>query len=131
MAKVLGIGGVFFVSPNPSRLAAWYRRVLGFEVEPWGGLAFEWQPSKTHLRATVWSPKPDAETFGPAKAPFMINLLVDDLDGLCRSLAKKRVKLDGAREDGEFGKFAWVVDPDGRRVELWEPPRRPRRVRRR
>jgi catechol 2,3-dioxygenase-like lactoylglutathione lyase family enzyme len=130
MAKVLGIGGVFFVSKNPRRLRAWYRRVLGFDVEAWGGLAFPWQVSKTHVRATIWSPGSDASNFGPSKAPFMINLLVDDLDGLVRTLPKKRVKLSGARQESEFGKFAWVVDPDGRKVELWEPPRHPPRRRR-
>lgn len=124
MAKVLGIGGVFFTSKNPKRLAAWYRRALGFEVEPWGGAVFPWKESTTHDRMTLWSPFSSGEYFKPSKLPVMLNLLVDDLDGLLASLKKKRIKVLPKREESEFGRFAWLMDPEGRKLELWEPPKK-------
>ena len=127
MAKVLGIGGVFFTSKNPKRLAAWYRRALGFEIEAWGGVAFPWKESATHQRATVWSPFSDGGSFKPSKLPFMLNLVVDDLDAMLASLKKKRIKVEPKRDDSEFGRFAWVMDPDGRKLELWEPPKKPKK----
>jgi len=131
MAKVLGIGGVFFTSKNPKRLAAWYRRALGFDIEPWGGAVFPWKESATHQRATLWSPFSDGGYFKPSKLPFMVNLVVDDLDALLASLKKKRVKVEPRREDSDFGRFAWVMDPEGRKLELWEPPRKAKPKRKR
>lgn len=124
MAKVLGVGGVFFVSKNPKKLAAWYRRALGFDITAWGGATFDWKESKTHQRTTVWSPFASGDYFKPSKAPFMINLLVDDLEGVLANLKKKRIKIEPKRDDSEFGKFAWVMDPEGRKIELWEPPKK-------
>jgi predicted enzyme related to lactoylglutathione lyase len=123
--RVLGVGGVFFRSPDPAKLATWYQQALGIAVESWGdtqGTSFS--PADMPPNAfTVWSVfADDTEYFGPSGQGCMINLVVDDLDA-----ALKRVALAGGevlpnREDADFGHFGWFVDPDGNRVELWEPP---------
>lgn len=129
MAKVLGIGGVFFKSKKPKVLAAWYRKHLGIDVQDWGGAAFPWAEAPGRRdAATAWCPF-DAKTkyFAPAKEPFLINYVVDDLDGLLAKLKKARVRIDPKGiEASDFGRFAWVFDPEGRKLELWEPPRRKR-----
>lgn len=123
--KAIGVGGVFFRSSNPAKLAAWYRDVLGMDIEEWGttfGNAFspEAMPKNSF---TVWSAfAADTTYFGNAKQSFMINLVVDDLD-----MALANVKASGAevvpeKEEQDYGRFGWVIDPDGNRVELWEPP---------
>jgi catechol 2,3-dioxygenase-like lactoylglutathione lyase family enzyme len=124
MAKVLGVGGIFFKSKNPKKLGAWYRKHLGFEIQPWGGAVFEWETKSPHQRFTVWSPFPEhSDQFKPSTEPFMVNLIVDDLEALVKKLRKARVKIDARGvEASEFGRFAWVMDPEGRKLELWEPP---------
>lgn len=123
--RVLGVGGVFFRSSDPGRLAAWYREVLGLEIENWGathGTSFS--PEAMPANAfTVWSAfAADTEYFGDRRQSFMINLVVDNLDA---ALAKVRAA-DGEvipeKEEHDFGRFGWFVDTDGNRVELWEPP---------
>lgn len=121
----LGVGGVFFRSNDPARLGAWYAQFLGLQVEAWGttqGTSFA--PADMPGNSfTVWSAfAADTEYFGPTGQAYMINLVVDDLDA-----ALVNVKAGGAdvleeREEHDFGKFGWFVDPDGNRVELWEPP---------
>ena len=123
--RVLGVGGVFFRSPDPAKLGAWYQETLGLGVEAWGdtrGTSFA--PADMPPNAfTVWSAfAKSTEYFGDPQQAFMINLVVDDLD-----LALARVRGAGAevleeREEADFGRFGWFVDPDGNRVELWEPP---------
>ena len=122
--KALGVGGVFFRSPDPERLAGWYRDTLGLAVEAWGathGTTFT-PAAMPSGGLTVWSVFPaETEYFGDSSQAFMINLVVDDLD-----LALERVERAGGevvpeRQD-DFGRFGWFVDPDGNRVELWEPP---------
>lgn len=123
--RVIGVGGVFFRSPDPKRLGDWYRETLDISVESWGdtrGTSFA--PADMPPNSfTVWSAfAQDTEYFGSCEQSFMINLVVDDLDA-----ALMRVKLAGGevleeREEADFGKFGWFVDPDGNRVELWEPP---------
>ncbi len=126
MAKVIGVGGVFFKSSNAKKLGAWYKKNLGVDVQDWGGASFQWEekPASAHQRFTVWSPFPkDTKFFAPSREPYMINFIVDDLDGVVKRLAKARIKIDPKGiEASEFGRFAWVVDPDGRKLELWEPP---------
>ena len=123
--KVLGIGGIFIRSADPARLGDWYAEHLGFQVESWGetrGTCFV--PDDMPEGAfTVWSAfRPDTEYFGETGQSFMINLVVDDLDtALERARAGGAEVLD-AREELDFGRFGWFVDPDGNRVELWEPP---------
>ena len=126
MAKVLGVGGVFFKSKNPKKLGAWYRKNLGVDVQPWGGATFQWETKQKtrHERFTVWSPFPaDTRHFRPSREPYMINFIFDDLDALLKKLRKARVKVDAKGiEASEYGRFAWVMDPEGRKLELWEPP---------
>ena len=118
MAKVLGIGGVFFKAEDGPGLRDWYARVLGFSVEDWGGVVF--QPSGRGYQ--VWSPfKADSDHFKPSAAPYMINLMVDNLDGVLAKAAAEGVEPTGRQDDESFGKFAWIMDPNGLKVELWEP----------
>jgi predicted enzyme related to lactoylglutathione lyase len=117
MAKVLGIGGVFFKAEDPQAVRDWYARVLGFEISQWGGV--EWpHPEAGQGNWTVFPTSSDY--FNPSTAPFMVNYVVEDLDGV---LAK--AKAEGAealgREDSEYGRFGWLMDPAGVKIELWEP----------
>ncbi|MCP4870663.1 MAG: VOC family protein [Proteobacteria bacterium] len=125
MQKVQGIGGIFIRAKNREGLARWYREHLGVPVdESWWGGSFEW--SKQHesgSAATVWSVFPtDTKYFGKAKPSFMINYRVADLDAMRTQLIERGCQVDEAVEESEFGRFGWVTDPEGNRVELWEPP---------
>lgn len=125
MAKITGIGGVFFKSPDPKALGDWYRQHLGLDVQDWGGTHFAWRahedPSRENF--TVWGPfSQDTGYFDPSERPFMVNLIVDDLDGMLRQLRDAGVTVDEHVEDSEFGRFGWFMDPDGTRIELWQPP---------
>jgi catechol 2,3-dioxygenase-like lactoylglutathione lyase family enzyme len=122
--RVLGLGGVFFKSPDKDRLSTWYGEHLGIQPD---GPTFSWlsreDPSKEHC--TVWSVFPaNSNYFEPSAAPFMINYIVDDLDALLAKLGERGVRIDAKREDHEYGRFAWIYDPDGNKIELWEPPAR-------
>ena len=123
MARVTGIGGVFIKSRDPKALAAWYAKHLGIQLNEWGGAAFQWSdevPATTGT--TAWSVFPeDTKHFGPGNQTAMIDYRVDDLDGLLEQLAAAGVTIDPKREEAGYGKFAWIVDPDGNRVELWQP----------
>lgn len=124
MAKVTGIGGVFFkAKTDPVALAAWYQAQLGLQLEPWGGAILRW-PADTAEDGgiTVWSvAKPDTSWFAPSEAPFMINYRVDDLDALLAKLLAAGVTIVKEKETHENGAFAWILDPDGNKLELWEP----------
>ena len=118
MAKVLGIGGVFFKASDPPAVRDWYARVLGFDVNAWGGVSGEGPP----VGQVNWSGHAaTTDYYDPSTQPFMVNYVVDDLEGV---LAK--AKAEGAeplgRQDDEFGRFAWLLDPAGVKIELWEPP---------
>ena len=117
MAKVLGVGGVFYRAPDAAAMRAWYARVLGFELESWGGMMFPPLP----MGVTVWSPfKADSTYFAPSERDMMINFVVDDLDGvLARAEAEGVPSLGGMDEDN--GRFAWLMDPWGWKIELWQP----------
>lgn len=120
MAKVLGLGGIFFKAADGAALGDWYRRVLGFEIQDgWGGTM--WPHPQQGF--TLWSPfKADTSYFEPSTQPFMINLIVDDLDGVLAKAEAAGVTPLG-REDGDpNGRFAWLLDPAGIKVELWQPP---------
>jgi predicted enzyme related to lactoylglutathione lyase len=127
MAKVTGLGGVFFKAEDPVRQYEWYEKHLGIQREVDGsGVVFHWREAGNPEQRgmTIWSIFPHhTQYFGPGKAPFMLNYRVDDLDALLTRLAAEGVEIDPKREDYEYGKFAWVVDPEGNRIELWEPPR--------
>src|SRR5215467_13180771 len=119
MGRVLCIGGVFLKSQDPDALRAWYRDMLGFEIHDWGGAQL-WAPDRSY---SVWSAfRADTTYFAPSARDFMINLRVDDLDGLLATLRAKGARVLDRREDGADGKFGYVVDPDGTLLELWQPP---------
>jgi predicted enzyme related to lactoylglutathione lyase len=126
MAKVTGIGGVFFKSKGDrAALAAWYRKHLGMELEDFGGAILRWPNDKAEDRGlTVWHvADKDSQWFSPSSSSFMINYRVDDLDGLLSQLRAAGVEVVGGPDSDETGKFAWIMDPDGNKVELWEPKR--------
>ena len=125
MKRVTGIGGVFFKSADPKRLSDWYKTHLGLNVEEWGGVAFQWanpdNPSGTGT--TIWNPfKADSSYFAPSNASFMINYRVDDLHALLAALRAEGCQVEDKVDESEYGKFGWVIDPDGNKIELWEPP---------
>ena len=125
MKRVTGIGGIFFKSKDPKALGEWYRTHLGIGVEEWGGAAFRWasaeNPSGTGT--TIWSPfKADSDYFAPSNASFMINYRVEDLDALLAQLRREGCAVDAKVDESEYGKFGWVMDPDGNKIELWQPP---------
>jgi predicted enzyme related to lactoylglutathione lyase len=127
MKYVTGIGGIFFKANDPEKLGEWYRKHLGLEVEEYGGVSFhENNASNTSPKRqafTIWSPfAADTEYFAPSEKPFMINFRVTDLDALLAELRSAGVQMEGKPEKSEFGYFGWVMDPEGNKIELWEPP---------
>lgn len=124
MAKVTGIGGVFFKGTNDhAALAEWYRDHLGLQLESWGGSILKWPDDpKPDGGLTVWTTAAaDTKWFAPSESSFMVNYRVDDLDGLLAQLKEAGVEAVGGPESHENGKFAWIMDPDGNKLELWEP----------
>lgn len=121
--RALGIGGVFFKSRDPKALCAWYAEHLGFDVSPYGFARFEWAPpTEAAAGYTLWTPFGDDTTYlRPSDKPFMLNLLVNDLEGLLARLRAAGVEVLDRRGDCEFGKFGYALDPDGTLLELWEP----------
>ena len=120
MAKVIGLGGIFLKAKDPDSLRAWYQRHLGFDVKPWGGVTL---PCDIPGGVTAWSLFPEStEYFAPSKAAFMVNYVVDDLHALLAALRAQGCEVDSKVEESEFGKFGWVMDPEGNRIELWQPP---------
>lgn len=125
MKRAIGIGGIFFKSDNPKELAAWYKKHLGINIEAWGGAVMKWPDMvKENPGAyTVWNAfKADTDYFSPSTNEFMVNFVVANLDALLPILKTEGVELVGEpMNDANFGKFAWIMDPEGRKVELWEP----------
>jgi len=124
MARVTGIGGVFFKSTGDnSALAAWYQKHLGMTLENFGGAILRWPGDKAEDKGlTVWQvAEKDSQWFSPSKSSFMINYRVDDLVELLAQLRADGVEIFSGPESYENGKFAWIMDPDGNKVELWEP----------
>jgi len=124
MKRVTGIGGVFFKAKDAPALRAWYQRHLGIDVQSWGGTAFTWTDSddKPTGGMTVWSVAPEtSKQFAPSAAAFMINYRVDDLHALVATLKGEGCDVLDV-QDSDDGKFAWLVDPEGNKVELWQPP---------
>ena len=126
MKHVLGVGGIFFKAEDPEKLGAWYKEHLGLEVEEYGGVTFrESKNTDAPVRQSylVWSPfAAETEYFAPSTKPFMINFRVADLDQLLAKLRLEGVTVDEKTEKSEFGYFGWAMDPEGNRIELWEPP---------
>ncbi|HVU36046.1 MAG TPA: VOC family protein [Opitutaceae bacterium] len=125
--RVTGIGGIFFKAKNPKKVQAWYAKHLKLPIDPqWGGCAFEWRELRAPKKkgATAWSAF-DAKTdyFRPSTKPFMINYRVANLKRVLADLKKEGVRVDPKIQESEFGKFGWVMDCEGNRIELWEPPK--------
>lgn len=124
MKRVTGIGGVFFKAKDAPALRAWYQKHLGIDVQVWGGAAFDWHDAEGRPVAgtTAWCIHPsDSDHFAPSAAAFMVNYRVADLRALVRVLKDEGCEVIDGTDDSEFGKFAWVIDPEGNKVELWEP----------
>jgi len=125
MPRVTGIGGIFFKAGDADALRGWYQCHLGLDVQSWGGTVFRWTDPAEAGRdgATVWNIFPEtSEYFAPSRAPFMINYRVQDLRRVLAELREEGCQVDDRVEESEFGKFGWVSDPEGNRLELWEPP---------
>ena len=125
MKRVTGIGGIFFQARDPALMHAWYKTHLGIDVQQWGGAAFTWadddgNPTKG---TTIWSVgKLGSDHFAPSTSTFMINYRVADLASLLTALRDEGCNVLDKMDDSEYGKFGWVIDPEGNKVELWQPP---------
>jgi catechol 2,3-dioxygenase-like lactoylglutathione lyase family enzyme len=120
--RILGIGGIFFKSANQQQMREWYGKHLGL-ADKGGEVMLPWRekdnPEKEQV--TVWAVFPgNTKYFEPGQA-FMVNYIVDDLDGLLERLQKEGVKIDPKRQNEDYGRFAWIYDPDGNKIELWQP----------
>jgi len=118
MERVLGVGGIFFKAKDPARLKAWYRDHLGVPSDEHGETVFSGQDPGAML---VWSPFPaDTKYFAPSESPFMINFRVKDLHAMLAQLRAAGATVDEKVQEEPYGKFGWVMDPEGNRIELWE-----------
>lgn len=125
MKRVTGIGGIFFKARDPVALRAWYRQHLGIDIQDWGGAAFRWVDAEGNPTAgtTVWNVSDVSnDYFAPSTSSFMVNYRVTDLHALIHQLRKEGCNVLDKVEESEYGKFGWVLDPEGNKVELWEPP---------
>ncbi|HZE89365.1 MAG TPA: VOC family protein [Verrucomicrobiae bacterium] len=124
--RVTGIGGVFFKAKDPALLGAWYRDHLGLDVQSWGGTSFPWRDTEEPKRkgSTAWCLFPATTNyFEPSAAPFMVNYRVADLDAVLAALRAEGCAVDARVEESDLGRFGWVMDPEGNRIELWQPPK--------
>ena len=125
MKRVTGIGGIFFKARDPVALGAWYKRHLGIDVQDWGGTAFRWtdEAGNPESGTTIWSVgSADGDPFAPSKSSFMVNYRVADLHSLLEALRGEGCSVLERTDDSEYGRFGWVIDPEGNKVELWQPP---------
>jgi len=122
-SRVTGIGGVFIKAKDPAMLRAWYKQHLGIDVQAWGGVAFRWADDSGHPipGTTSWFIG-DGKSFAPSTSSFMVNYRVADLDRLLAALRAEGCEVLEKTEQSEFGKFGWVMDPEGNKIELWQPP---------
>jgi predicted enzyme related to lactoylglutathione lyase len=124
MRRVTGIGGVFFHAKDPVALRAWYKQHLGIDVSEWGA-SFDWtdEAGNPVKGTTAWSINTaGGDSFAPSKSSFMINYRVENLVSLLAALREEGCNVLEKMDDSEYGKFGWVMDPEGNKVELWEPP---------
>jgi predicted enzyme related to lactoylglutathione lyase len=123
MKRVTGIGGIFFKSADPKTLGAWYRDHLGLEVTDWGGAVFPWGGPDSPPGMTIWSPfAQDTNYMEPGTPTNNNNFREADLDAMLAALRSEGCNVVDKTETSEQGKFGWVIDPEGNKVELWEPP---------
>jgi catechol 2,3-dioxygenase-like lactoylglutathione lyase family enzyme len=119
--RITGIGGVLFKAKDPKALAKWYRDVLGLPLEDWGGAVLRYD-APNHPPATAWNAFPaDTNHFEPSTAGFMINYAVDDMGAILTRLRANGVEILKEDDSDTYGHFAWILDPEGNKVELWEP----------
>ena len=119
--RVTGIGGIFFKTRDPIAVKNWYNKHLGFKTDQWGS-TFWWKDKNGNDCSTQWSPfKEDTDHFAPSEKEFMMNFRVENLEELLQELKEEGVEVIGKMESHEEGKFGWVMDPEGNKVELWEP----------
>ena len=123
MNRVIGIGGIFFKTKEPQKMRDWYKTHLGIPVEEWGW-SFKWKDlsNSENQGYTVWSPFLETTNyFQPSEKQFMVNFIVENLLELLEQLRKEDVQVMDKTEESEFGKFGWIMDPEGNKIELWEP----------
>jgi len=119
MARITGVGGIFFKARDPKALSAWYRDVLGLAIEDWGGAMLAYD-APGHPHVMVWTPFAlDSDYFAPSAQSFMVNFAVDDLDAMLAAIEAKGVKVL-SRQDDSNGRFAWIMDPENNKIELWQ-----------
>jgi predicted enzyme related to lactoylglutathione lyase len=121
--RVTGLGGVFFKTQNPDQIKEWYNKHLGIDAGPYGA-TFEWRQKDDPEKpgTTAWNPfKETTQYFSPSEKSFMINYRVDDLEKLLEALRSEGVEIVGDMQAEVYGKFAWIMDPEGNKIELWEP----------
>ena len=121
IGHITGVGGIFVKSKDPKALARWYRDVLGIQLESWGGATLRYD-APGHPPVLVWNVLSNASRYtDPSAREFMIDFAVDDLDAYLAKLSKRRVAILKREDGGPTGKFAWILDPDGTKIELWQP----------
>ncbi|MEM6343269.1 MAG: VOC family protein [Bacteroidota bacterium] len=123
MKRVTGIGGIFFKCDDPKKMKSWYNTHLGIQTDQYGGV-FRWKSATKEDQTcyTAWSPFSHKSTyFEPSKKEFMFNYRVDDLEALLAELKKEGITVVGEIETYPYGKFGWILDPEGNKIELWEP----------
>ncbi len=119
--RVTGLGGLFFKTKNPDKIKTWYGKHLGLPVDDYG-CTFWWKDKQENNCSTQWSPfKEDTNYFKPSKKQFMINFRVENLVELLKTLKEEGVTIVGEIEEYDYGKFGWILDPEGNKIELWEP----------
>jgi catechol 2,3-dioxygenase-like lactoylglutathione lyase family enzyme len=119
--RITGVGGVFVTSKDPKALAAWYRDVLGVALQPWGGATLSYD-APGHPPVLVWNAmSANSKYLAPSKREFMLDFAVDDLGAFLARLKAKGVTILKQEDGGDTGKFAWILDPDGAKIELWQP----------
>jgi catechol 2,3-dioxygenase-like lactoylglutathione lyase family enzyme len=124
MERVTGIGGIFFKAKDPQKLQRWYEKHLGVPADASGYVVFEGQTGSQ----TIWAPfAANTGYFKPSRAPFMFNYRVKNLERMLAQLRRAKCRVDDEVQESEFGKFGWVMDPEGNRIELWEPPKKKRK----
>lgn len=125
LGRITGVGGIFFKSKDPKALMAWYRDVLGIKVEAWGGAMLPYNAPKHPSALTLNAFKDGSDYMEPSRREFMLNFAVDDMAAFLDRLKAKGVPILKRDDSDASGKFAWIVDPDGTKIELWEPKAEP------
>lgn len=125
--RITGVGGIFFRSRDPTALMTWYRDTLGLKVEDWGGVVMSYDAPRHPPAVTVTAFTETSSMMAPSRREFMINFAVDDLDAFLARMTAKSVAVIKRDDSDPYGKFAWILDPDGTKIELYEPKAAPAR----